>query len=375
MQQAFRKGDRKSSNSCCPSARPRAGALGRLLGAEGPAGRRQRAGSAGLPAALRRHLPGRPPAQRLAAAAGPAPRLGQFAEYPQLPHARRPRGALLRAADRPDQGHGQPATLADEVRRNWYASATPTTAAPTLRRELHQATKSSRHQDLWRKARLAMEANRPRAARAAVEIVAPESLPQLKARDGRQPSKYLPAAASARARCAGAGACWRSSSWPWATPTGAARSWTASGACTSRRRAQLGLGRDRQAGGAASCRTAPWAIFPTSSRDSDLNDDLLGWKVRAALRAGQWKAGAPCRGRHERRGRQDPTWVYWKARALLAGRQRPSAPKPGAAGGIASTRAFTNSWRWKSWASASPPPAPRAADGGGKRPPPAPTPA
>jgi soluble lytic murein transglycosylase len=32
--------------------------------------------------------------------------------------------------------------------------------------------------DVWRKARLAMEANRPRAARDAVEIVAPESLPQ-----------------------------------------------------------------------------------------------------------------------------------------------------------------------------------------------------
>jgi peptidoglycan lytic transglycosylase len=54
---------------------------------------------------------------------------------------------------------------------------------------------------------------------------------------------------------------------------------------------------------------------------TDLNDDMLAWKVRAALRAGRWKEvreGIDAMGDDTRK---DPAWVYWKARALLA--QRP----------------------------------------------------
>ena len=60
--------------------------------------------------------------------------------------------------------------------------------------------------------------------------------------------------------------------------------------------------------------------FGNITKDSDLNDDLLGWKVRAALRAGQWKAVAKAVDAMGPEGRQDSTWVYWKARALLAGK-------------------------------------------------------
>ena len=49
-----------------------------------------------------------------------------------------------------------------------------------------------------------------------------------------------------------------------------------------------------------------------------LNDDLLGWKARAALRAGDW---AEARAAIEAMGRTtqaEPLWVYWRARALQA---------------------------------------------------------
>lgn len=59
--------------------------------------------------------------------------------------------------------------------------------------------------------------------------------------------------------------------------------------------------------------------FGKVRRNEDLSDDLLGWKARAALRAGDWKA---VRRAIDAMGpeRTDPTWAYWKARAMLAGR-------------------------------------------------------
>jgi hypothetical protein len=54
--------------------------------------------------------------------------------------------------------------------------------------------------------------------------------------------------------------------------------------------------------------------------------------------------------------RQDSTWVYWKARAMLA--TKPSEAERAEARqlleGIAGRAVSMNSWHWKSWASASP---------------------
>ena len=55
------------------------------------------------------------------------------------------------------------------------------------------------------------------------------------------------------------------------------------------------------------------------TRDTDLNDELLGWKVRAALRQRQWPAVLEATRAMSEEGRADPTWAYWRARALLAG--------------------------------------------------------
>ena len=54
------------------------------------------------------------------------------------------------------------------------------------------------------------------------------------------------------------------------------------------------------------------------ARNEHLTDEQLGWKARAALRAGAWsevRSAITAMGPVQRR---DPTWTYWEARAILA---------------------------------------------------------
>jgi soluble lytic murein transglycosylase len=51
--------------------------------------------------------------------------------------------------------------------------------------------------------------------------------------------------------------------------------------------------------------------------DADLDDEHLGWKVRAALRQGQWRSVAPAIEAMSPEARREAVWVYWKARAAL----------------------------------------------------------
>jgi soluble lytic murein transglycosylase len=48
-----------------------------------------------------------------------------------------------------------------------------------------------------------------------------------------------------------------------------------------------------------------------------MHEDHLAWWVRAALRAGQWEQVLPAIAAMPEAQRNDPTWVYWRARALL----------------------------------------------------------
>jgi soluble lytic murein transglycosylase len=57
--------------------------------------------------------------------------------------------------------------------------------------------------------------------------------------------------------------------------------------------------------------------FSKVTRNQDLNDDLLAWKTRAALRQGDWKAVLANVEAMED-AKNDPTWIYWKARAQLS---------------------------------------------------------
>ena len=58
--------------------------------------------------------------------------------------------------------------------------------------------------------------------------------------------------------------------------------------------------------------------FAKVGKPSDLNDDLLGWMVRAALRGGRWALVSRAYEAMSEGARRDPTWAYWQGRALVA---------------------------------------------------------
>jgi soluble lytic murein transglycosylase len=72
----------------------------------------------------------------------------------------------------------------------------------------------------------------------------------------------------------------------------------------------------------AAQRLNPDAIgyFSKVQRDKNLSDELLAWKVRAALRAPRgidWRNILEAVNAMSDEGQAEPSWVYWKARALL----------------------------------------------------------
>ena len=87
--------------------------------------------------------------------------------------------------------------------------------------------------------------------------------------------------------------------------------------------------------------------FAKVRNDRDLNDDMLGWKVRAALRAGntpRWSVVESSIGHMSAEARRDPTWVYWLARSLLASSPLPMAVatgRPAPTGSVPKSRRVT----------------------------------
>jgi len=218
--------------------------------------------------------------------------------------------------------------LADEVRKNWLAQREASDGCTAAASRLVGNKSLSTH-DVWTKARQATEANRPRAAREAVEIIAPEALGLL-AELNANPVKFLStkmvairdvrreiivlALVKLASTDADGAARFVEDKWGMQL-TGEERNWVWGA-----------IG--KQAASRLSSDAAGY--FAKVSKDSDLSDDMLGWKARAALRAGstpRWPVVLGAINAMSEDARKDPTWVYWKARALLS-----NAP-PAATGG------------------------------------------
>ena len=233
-----------------------------------------------------------------------------------------------------------PASAADDVRRNWYALRDADDGCTHAASEFYSYKKLSAL-DVWRKARLGAEANRPRAVRAAVEIVAPEALGQLK-EVLDSPTKYLLARNTAGGRVRQELVLLALIKLAAGDPDNAAHQldskWSEYLSAEERNWAWGVIGK----AAAQKLSGSAHGYFSNVTRNSHLNDDLLGWKVRAALRAGQWKTVGNTVDAMSDEARQDSTWVYWKARALLAA--KPSEAERAEARqlleGIAGTRGF-----------------------------------
>ncbi|MGA0570280.1 transglycosylase SLT domain-containing protein [Variovorax sp. VNK109] len=214
---------------------------------------------------------------------------------------------------------GKVSDVTAEVRRLWLsireADDGCTTAADRLISE-----KKMQPEDAWRKARLAMENNRPRVARKAVEMVAPEvsnQIDEINSNAARYLTSRVTAAARVRKELVLLALIKMAASDPGAAALQLENKW---GPQLTAEERNWGWG---TIGKQAANRLSPDALahFAKVSKDADLTDDMLGWKVRAALRAGstpRWPLVKEAIQAMSAEARQDSTWIYWNARALLA---------------------------------------------------------
>ncbi len=212
-------------------------------------------------------------------------------------------------------GQATPAQ-AETVRRNWLGQRDLDDGCLTAADRMIAARLMSPN-DAWRKARLAMEANRTSAARAAVTLVAPEALPTF-AQVGASAARFLSGAASAaskaRKEMVVLALIRMAASDPDTAATQLEGKWGPMLSPEERNWLWGSIGRQ------AAQKLSPQApgYFANVTKNGDLTDDMLGWRVRAALRMGRWKEVESAVDAMSEEARQDATWVYWKARALAA---------------------------------------------------------
>ncbi len=222
------------------------------------------------------------------------------------------------------QGPAAPVTLGDEVRRHWLAQREADDGCAHAASRMIGDKDGPRRlsaADAWHKARLATEANRPRAAAKAVEIVAPEAL-NLLGELNASPAKFLTSRVSAASKVRKEMITLALIKLAAADAEGAARQlenkWGPQLSPEERNWVWGVIGKQ------AAARLGSDALehYAKVSRDADLSEDMLVWKVRAALRAGnkpRWAEVLSAINAMNEDARRDPAWVYWKARALLAG--------------------------------------------------------
>lgn len=208
------------------------------------------------------------------------------------------------------------ADVAEEALRLWYAQREADDGCTYVAEHLHSG-RQIQALDLWRKARIAMDANRPRAAQAAVDIEAPRLSEQV-ALIHADPAKYLDkrilAITRSRKELAVLALIRLANKDPDEAAELLARRWSIQLSPEERNWTWAVIGKQA----AQKLQDNAASYFAKVQKDSDLNDDLLAWKVRAALRQGQWPQVLSATQAMSAEARKDPTWVYWRARALLS---------------------------------------------------------
>ena len=244
------------------------------------------------------------------------------------------------------EGNDAPPTLADEVKRLWFAQRDAEDACTLAASRLISET-SGRNRltqaDAWRKARLSMEANRPHAAAAAVELASPDALPLLKELNA-SPAKFLTSRVTVisrpRKELIGLALVKLATSDIENAAMQLENKWGPQLPVEERNWIWGVLGRQA----AQKMHADALNFYAKVTRDSDLTDDMLAWKARAALRAGRvplWDGVLAATQAMSEGARKDVTWQYWRARALLAtGREAQQAEGRRMLQAIASPRGF-----------------------------------
>ena len=213
--------------------------------------------------------------------------------------------------------------IAEEVKKNWLLQRDADDGCTAAAERLY-GSKNLNADDVWQKARQAAESNRPKAARDAVAIISPESVGMVnelfsspakflsdKQIAIRRTRKELIALALIRMATSDTDSAANLMDTKWGSQlTTEERNWVW-GVIGKQAATRMGTVPASEA----------LAYFSKVSKESDLSDDMLGWKARAALRAGnqpKWREVLSSINAMSLESRNEPTWTYWKARALLA---------------------------------------------------------
>ncbi|HSV70182.1 MAG TPA: transglycosylase SLT domain-containing protein [Methylibium sp.] len=209
----------------------------------------------------------------------------------------------------------------------WWAQREPDEGCAQLAAALF-GTRGLSEDDVWRKARLAVEANRARVARQAGALLGEDAAAAI-GELSDNPARYLARKASARdapgrelaalalirlaAGDPAAAAQQMDERWDALLPAPtAAWVWASIGKQAAQKLSDDASGHFQRA--AMPRRDAGPAV--------DLPDDTLAWKLRAALRAnqgaGRWQQVVQAVNAMSATEQREPAWVYWKARALQA---------------------------------------------------------
>ena len=203
---------------------------------------------------------------------------------------------------------------AAELKRLWYLQKESDDGCALAAAQLYGAKKLS-DADIWRKARLAMEANRPLLAKAAAEIISAAAASPLDELS-MDPARYLAKRVVAGNRVAKESVVLALIRLASSDPNTAAslleNHWSVHLSPEQRSWTWGVIGKQ-----VAQSLSGNALEHFAKAKDSELNDDQLGWKVRAALRQSSWKEVLAATHAMSPEARQDTAWVYWRARALL----------------------------------------------------------
>jgi soluble lytic murein transglycosylase len=209
--------------------------------------------------------------------------------------------------------------MIDEVRRNWYGIRDADDGC-TQAADRFYADKKLSALDVWREARISMEGNRARAATNAVQIVSPDAS-TLVSEINASPLKFLNSRATAtgkeRKELVTLALIKLATSDADSAAAALENKWSPILSAEERSWAWGVIGKQ------AALKLSDLAnSYYANARNEHLNDDLLGWKVRTALRSGDagrsWPVVLAAVNAMSDEGRKDSTFVYWKARALDA---------------------------------------------------------
>ena len=202
-----------------------------------------------------------------------------------------------------------------ELKRLWYAFRDTEDGCTYTANKLHDLKKIDAL-DVWRKARLAMDNNRPRAAQLALNIESGE-LGKQAILIHSEPQKYLDkhilAITKKRKELAVLALIRIANTDPDKAAQQLEKKWGLM--LTKEEHNWVWAVIGKQA--AQKLQDNAHSYFNKVARNQDLNDDLLIWKTRAALRSGDWKAVMGAVDAMDS-AKQDATWIYWRARAQLA---------------------------------------------------------